>query len=300
MAMADRTGLFQIFAAGTHVDGNGVKREFTEADLADMAGAYSAANHEAPLLVRHNPGDCHGFLPQVVKSGRRLLAEARNVTDDFRQKIKQGWKLSAGLYAPEDPRNPNPGKWAIREVSAVPIPAVKGMRDPSPAFGEDATDLVCIDFSESPVEFMEVPMAENDDRAAELEAREAAIALREQSLRVAEGATFAETQAAAGKILPRQQGALAALHATLGETKDIQFGEGDAKVSPRQLLETLFEKAPKVIEFMEKAKGGDSMDEEKGLMEQAEEYMDSMKAKGKPVSASMAMAYVKKKMKKEG
>lgn len=144
--MPEQTKLFQVFEAGTHVDSRGVERTFTEQDLLDMESNYAELNKKVPLFECHDPSrGKQGLIAGVVKQGKKLYAIAENIAEDFRAKIKNGWKFSVGLLAPSDPRNPS-GKWALQEISGTPTPAIKGMEDPSPAFFDEG--LIYITFSE--------------------------------------------------------------------------------------------------------------------------------------------------------
>lgn len=149
------TGPVQIFASGQWTDSSGVTREFTEDHLEEMAAGYDPAVHEAPLLRNHNTSAGNfGLFKSIFRAGKRLFGVPHKVDPGFAEEVNSGrWpKISAGLYAPDDPANPNRGKWSIREVSVVQIPGVKGMLSPQFSEGQSVVDLSqeypCIAFSE--------------------------------------------------------------------------------------------------------------------------------------------------------
>lgn len=145
------TGPIQIFASGQWTDSSGVTREFTEDHLEEMATGYDPAVHEAPLLRNHNTSAGNfGLFKSIFRAGKRLFGVPHKVDPGFAEEVNSGrWpKISSGLYAPDDPANPRPGKWSLREVSVVQIPGVKGMLAPQFSEGQSTPDYPCISFSE--------------------------------------------------------------------------------------------------------------------------------------------------------
>ena len=148
------SNLVEIFKAGTHVDGLGIERTFTDTDLADVAAGYSLDRHRAPFLENHDesrPGK--GLVKRVLKVGNSLFAEPFQVDDGYKNEVNTGgWAgLSSAFYTPDDPHNYNPGKWSLRHVAAVNVPAIKGMS--APAFSEAArkAGVVAFTFAEPKV-----------------------------------------------------------------------------------------------------------------------------------------------------
>ena len=129
----------QIFEAGSQTDGRGVTRDFPVEVLDQIVETYDPKTHEAPILINHNEtGPNFGLWQSVYRAGKRLFGIPHKVDQAFAESVNSGrWpKLSVGLYSPNDAANPYPGKWSLREVSAVQIPGVKGML--SPIFSEQA------------------------------------------------------------------------------------------------------------------------------------------------------------------
>lgn len=95
-----------------------------------------------------------------------------------------------------------------------------------------------------------------------LKARAAAIAQAEAEQRRKEAAEFAEAQAAAGKILPRQQAGLTELLLSL-QAAPLEFADGDgttAKIEPRAWLERFVAELPAQVDYTERAAGNSSED----------------------------------------
>ena len=126
----------EIFKAGRHTSDSGHPFAFSTEDVSDIAAGYSAARHEAPLVIGHPETDApaQGWVStlQATPDGR-LLARAHQVDSDFADSIKncRYKKRSASFYAPNNPSNPNPGKWSLRHVGFLGAkpPAVGGMAD---------------------------------------------------------------------------------------------------------------------------------------------------------------------------
>jgi hypothetical protein len=125
-----------IFRAGEHTDDSGTARNFSLADIADMASGYNPALREAPLVLGHpeTNGPAHGWIGGLRATPEGVLQmRAQQVERQFAEMLKAGRfkKRSASFYPPRAPGNPTPGKWYVRHVGflgATP-PAVAGLKD---------------------------------------------------------------------------------------------------------------------------------------------------------------------------
>lgn len=142
----------EIFKAGVHTDMAGIGREYTVNDVKATAKAYSAAKHEAPLVLGHPDHDkpAYGWVKglQATDDGRLMMAVSQ-VDSAFAEGVKDGRyrKRSVQFYPPTNPGNPVPGVWYVKHVGwlgAMP-PAVKGLADAS--FGASLND--CFTFATS-------------------------------------------------------------------------------------------------------------------------------------------------------
>lgn len=149
-------GWIEIFRAGTHTDMHGREMEFTDAHLAEIAGAYDPGQHAAPVVVGHPKHNhpAYGWVAQLkhipgalvdgVMQAGRLLYQEQDTDPAFSEMRKAGRfrKRSASFYLPDSPGNPTPGKMALRHVGflgAMP-PAIKGLKDFE--FADDGTGVV--------------------------------------------------------------------------------------------------------------------------------------------------------------
>lgn len=91
-------------------------------------------------------------------------------------------------------------------------------------------------------------------READITAREQRIAQQEAQRRRADAVSFAEQLADQGKILPRQQPAVAELMLAL-PTDEVEFSEGDEtrSAAPEALFREFLENLPQAIEFGERS-----------------------------------------------
>ena len=141
---AGNTRIFECFKAGRHTSMGGMTKEWTAADLAQIATNYICSSDTVPLVIGHplNNGPAYGevtdvfqkrgVLYAVAKVGERLLGLVRggrfkHVSASFMQAAggRSGWQLRH-----------------IGFLGAVP-PAVKGLAPL--AFGEmlEAPGTVC-------------------------------------------------------------------------------------------------------------------------------------------------------------
>lgn len=116
---------FEIFKIGQHTDSSGNSRDWTEAELQQIADNYNANEHEAPIVVGH-PKDndpAFGWIGALKYEGGKLFAKAKSVVPEFVEAVKQGLfkKRSISLYPDLTLRH-------VGFLGAVP-PAVKGLTD---------------------------------------------------------------------------------------------------------------------------------------------------------------------------
>jgi len=123
-----------IFKSGSHTAMSGVKLDFTDAMLQQAANGYSAALHEAPIVVGH-PKDnapAFGWIKGLeFVEGKGLFAIPDQLNTDFADQVANGAykKVSASLYTPDAPGNPTPGHYYVRHVGFLGAqpPAIKGL-----------------------------------------------------------------------------------------------------------------------------------------------------------------------------
>ncbi len=124
----------EIFSGGVRTDAAGQSRDWTPSDLDEIARSYDPALHEAPAVLGHPVHDdpAVGWVRSIARKGGRLVASLVP-TPLLRELVRQGLfrKRSAAFYAPDDPRNPAPGKWYLRHVGFLGgmVPAIKGLAD---------------------------------------------------------------------------------------------------------------------------------------------------------------------------
>lgn len=127
----------EIFRPGRHVAMSGAVIEFSAADVAAIAAAYSPAVHEAPHVVGHprTDGPAYGWVQAlgVNDAGRLCVTASKQIEPAFAEMVKAGRfkKRSASFYPPEHPANPAPGTYYLKHVGwlGAAAPAVKGLVD---------------------------------------------------------------------------------------------------------------------------------------------------------------------------
>lgn len=133
---------------------NGVRFDFSEADLAATVKAYDPALHEAPLVIGHPKHDAPaaGWVKSLTGDAQGLNAEPQQVDPAFSELLakKSFKKISASFYHPDAANNPVPGVYYLRHVGflGAQAPAVKGLRPIELAEGEEGV-LEFGDFGDS-------------------------------------------------------------------------------------------------------------------------------------------------------
>ena len=136
--------MIQIFASGVHKG-----RTYTDQQIQEIAETYDRKRHEAPFLINHDETmPNQGLVKAVIALGGKLFAIPHKVVTEFAESVNSGRqpKISVRLYHPDDDANPVKGKWGLRHVSSIQVPAVKGMEDPT--FSESSEDSLKFCFSE--------------------------------------------------------------------------------------------------------------------------------------------------------
>lgn len=124
-----------ILRPGTFTDAKGQRVSLSEAAIQDIAAGYDPAAHEAPLVVGHPKADrpAWGWVESLDTGSGGLFAVPRQVAPELSEAVRarRYKKISASLYGPDNPRNPNPGKWSLRHVGFLGAqpPAVTGLED---------------------------------------------------------------------------------------------------------------------------------------------------------------------------
>lgn len=248
---------------------SGAVLAFSESDLAASAAAYDPALHEAPIVVGHPALDApaYGWVKSVSFAADGLEAEPHQVDAAFAEMVSAGRfkKISASFFPPDAPSNPVPGVYYLRHVGFLGAqpPAVKGLRAPSFAEGDEAVTLE-FSFSEAPHQPHQENAVTPEEKAA-LEAENAQLKARaaeaEANLKAAKAAqihkdhaAFAESLVAAGQMLPAQQEvAVATLDFFAGAETPVEFGEGEGKKPLIEGFKEFLAALPKRIEFGEHA-----------------------------------------------
>lgn len=133
-----------------------------------------------------------------------------------------------------------------------------------------------------------------DEDRARLDKDKAAFA---EARAKANAAAFVDGQVLAGRILPAEKDGLVAFMAALDAEETVSFAEGDEKQTQCAFMQKFIESLPKRIEFSELSGADDDpVDVNNGvaLGKQAQAFMEEQRAKGVTITASEAVAHIKK------
>jgi len=137
----------EIFRAGTHTDGAGNTRAYTNADLDKIAASYNPTVHEAPVVIGH-PKDnspAWGWVKSLQRQGSALFAELKDLVPEFVTCVKNGMykKRSIALYPDMSLRH-------VGFLGGMP-PAVKGLADIAFAANDNSTVIEFMDCEQANV-----------------------------------------------------------------------------------------------------------------------------------------------------
>ena len=152
--------MLHIFRGGKVVSSNGKKITFTKARIKQIAKTYNrlraSKSHEAPIVKGHPTDDApaYGWIDKLVARGYDLFAIPKQIDPTFAKDVNIGKhkKISIGLYQPNSPHNPAPGEYTLQHVGFVPIPAIKGLEDPT---FSGISDTLVLYFSENRMETLQ-------------------------------------------------------------------------------------------------------------------------------------------------
>ncbi len=266
-------GWIEIFRTGKHTSAAGQTREWTEADLDKMIGAYDSKTHEAPLVVGHPKANAPawGWVEQLKKVAGTLFMKTGQVDPQFAEMVEQGRfkKRSISVYPAGSLRH-------VGFLGAQP-PSIKGLSDI--AFSDAEADTY--EFSETEANMPTIEELQTQLNAAN-EATEAAKADAKKYKAQAEKSDedFAEQQKKnlhdqissfvddgikSGSILPawKDMGLANFLEELESSTETFEFAEGKTE-SPAEWFKTFlasFSEHPLFKEMTkpegdDKAKGG--------------------------------------------
>ena len=109
---------------------------------------------------------------------------------------------------------------------------------------------------------------------------------------------FVEKRVEEGRLTPAQKDAQVELMMTLAGTEDLEFSEGDEtkKISPLELHKEFLKKLPKLVEFGEFAKDGETADmtDPNEIAKKAAEYKEAQAKLGNNISIAQAVTHVTK------
>lgn len=156
----------EIFRAGKYRRG-GIEEEYPVSMLDEVVETFDLSRHRPPLIFSHFLPDTipdreaadseysFGVPEKVERKGEKLFAHFNptKIADKFKQWVKSGnlSGKSPGFYPPDHTDNPTPGKWSLREISALgtkapvngnltPLQAEFNFADTVIEFAADAVD----------------------------------------------------------------------------------------------------------------------------------------------------------------
>lgn len=318
-AATDTIKPIRIFRQGTFTSVEGTKVTFGEAEVAGLVASYNSAKNPAPLVIGHPKlnDPAYGWVDRLAIEDGEVVAypDPDKLERSFAEAVNAGRyrKVSAQLYPPDSPNNPEPGQYYLKHVGFLGAhpPSVKGLGTVSFADG-DAGALVTIE-----QEKVMSGTPENDDnkakelsfaeREASLNDREAAIAAREKEVadeaaaaRHDANVSFAEGLFEDAKIKPAGKALLIGVLDALGDADVVSFGEA-GELAPRAALMKLLEGAQPLVSLGEAApddgKAIGDMDPA-DVAAEAASFAEAEAKAGRPISIARAVRHVTNQAKK--
>jgi len=250
---------FGIFKSGTHTNGAGVEKTYTNEDLDSIVARYNPAEFKAPIVIGHPKTDdpAYGWIGEVKRVGSMLFAKASEVVPEFAEAVNKGFFKNRSIALNKD--------GSLRHVGflgAVP-PAVKGLGDVSfseedqtETFEEETTafdisDEILLALEEN--EKLKATFADLQTTAANETAAKEAAAQELDRLRLVMRKTeyqqFLNEQIAYGNVLPAQAETITTI---LNFLDTVQFAQGETfaeGAEPVALFKQFIKGLPKIIEF---------------------------------------------------
>ena len=282
---------FEIFRTGRHTATSGATKTWTREDLDAIASSYDPQVHEAPITLDHaKSGPAFGWIEALKSEGEKLLAKAKDVSEDLRELVRSGHfkKRSAEIY----PDFQGSGEPYLRAVSflGAAVPAVKGLREVSfsvktgeaeqyefadRASGNDRPDKE--DFHMDFKERFEQSQRELDQARMDLEEKERALTHAEQEsddlrrkTRKQEIETFCEGLTRDGHFAPAwKEAGIVEFMESLNDEKELSFSEGK-KANRLEWFKGFLTGLPKVVKFEEIA----GREEDPGKSGKSDDFSD--------------------------
>jgi len=120
----------EIFEVGTYPQGN-----FTAQNLDEIVANFDPAYHEPPATLNHaDDGPAYGWVEKLWRSGDKLMAKFRQISDELKQWVKEGKykKRSVELWTDFE----GTGKLVLKAVTWLGAhpPQVKGLQNQFASF----------------------------------------------------------------------------------------------------------------------------------------------------------------------
>lgn len=235
----------EIFRVGTHTSKDGKTREWSEADLKQIADKYNGQKeHEAPVVIGHpkENAPAYGWVESLEAVGNTLYANLKDLAAEFVEAVKQRRypKRSMSLYSDGLLKH-------VGFLGAVP-PAVKGLAETQFKDGAESTDYE--------TSFAEPEGGDNVGDKERIAALEKELAAEKSKNRRQENTAFCEGLEKEGKLTPAQREMALEFMELTESTGEYEFSEGK-KENATDKLKKLLESLPKQVtldEFAEKAK----------------------------------------------
>lgn len=138
-------GPVEVFRAGDY----GVKGKYSETDLDEVIGAFKPEHFAPPMTLHHEDKQGpHAQVSRLERVGKKLHAWFKDVSSEAKSWLGERPYVRPSVEFYNRSARTG-GKLALRAVSFVSVPEVKGMAlIPPLAFGEDEGEFFRIDFSE--------------------------------------------------------------------------------------------------------------------------------------------------------
>jgi hypothetical protein len=134
---------------------------YTRADLDTIVANFNPAYHTPPVKLGHeDSGGAKAWVAKVWRDGNRLLAQLKNMTQDFIQKVKGKEFIKRSIELYDNFEGKGLALRALAFLGAEP-PQVKGM--PDPAFEDKWGKFAFLDIGESEFEITKEILGEPSD-----------------------------------------------------------------------------------------------------------------------------------------
>jgi hypothetical protein len=146
-------GFFTCFRTGVWEDSEGKKHNITQGDLDTITQKFETRGTVIPLQISHFGKIVEGKVEKIIRYGDYLLAKAREVTENLKEKIQNGVKRFVSIAFNKD--------MELDHIAVTNEPQVDGLLPLTPAIANFSKEAIIFHFSKPIINQLEIKEDKN-------------------------------------------------------------------------------------------------------------------------------------------